>query len=40
MWLADPDGSGIFEFLRTGEYVSNGSSMTEGIGIMRFGGQL
>tara|TARA_B100000700_G_scaffold321461_1_gene420791 strand:- start:7321 stop:8379 length:1059 start_codon:yes stop_codon:yes gene_type:complete len=35
VWLADPDGSGIFEFLRTGEYVSNGSSMTEGIGIMR-----
>ncbi|MGM0480681.1 MAG: cysteine synthase A [Pseudomonadota bacterium] len=35
VWLADPDGSGIFEFLKTGEYVSNGSSMTEGIGIMR-----
>lgn len=35
VWLADPDGSGIFEFLRTGEYASNGSSMTEGIGIMR-----
>ncbi|WP_404400067.1 cysteine synthase A [Idiomarina seosinensis] len=35
VWLADPDGSGIFQFLKTGEYVSSGSSMTEGIGIMR-----
>lgn len=35
VWLADPDGSGSYEFLKSGEYVSSGSSMTEGIGIMR-----
>ena len=35
IWLADPDGSGIYEFLKSGEYVSQGGSMTEGIGIMR-----
>jgi len=35
VWLADPDGSGIFEFLKSGDYVSEGGSMTEGIGIMR-----
>lgn len=35
VWLADPDGSGSYEFLRTGEYQSQGSSLTEGIGIMR-----
>ncbi|WP_417659837.1 cysteine synthase A [Pseudidiomarina sp.] len=35
VWLADPDGSGIYSFLKTGEYVSHGSSFTEGIGIMR-----
>jgi len=35
VWVVDPDGSGIYEFLRSGEYVSNGGSMTEGIGIMR-----
>lgn len=35
VWLADPDGSGSYEFLRSGEYKSNGSSLTEGIGIMR-----
>lgn len=35
VWLADPDGSGIYQFLKTGEYQSSGSSMTEGIGIMR-----
>ncbi|MCO4322671.1 cysteine synthase A [Aliidiomarina quisquiliarum] len=35
VWLADPDGSGSYEFLRTGEYKSQGTSMTEGIGIMR-----
>ncbi|MGM0525123.1 MAG: cysteine synthase A [Pseudomonadota bacterium] len=35
VWLVDPDGSGIFEFLKNGEYVSHGGSMTEGIGIMR-----
>jgi cysteine synthase A len=35
VWLADPDGSGIYSYLKTGEYRSQGSSMTEGIGIMR-----
>lgn len=35
VWLVDPDGSGIFSYLKTGEYVSEGSSFTEGIGIMR-----
>ncbi|GIU23400.1 cysteine synthase A [Shewanella schlegeliana] len=34
-WLVDPDGSGIYRYLKTGQYVSNGSSFTEGIGIMR-----
>ncbi|MGM0906704.1 MAG: cysteine synthase A [Pseudomonadota bacterium] len=35
VWVVDPDGSGIYEFLRSCEYVSTGGSMTEGIGIMR-----
>lgn len=35
VWLADPDGSGIYSYLKTGEYVASGGSMTEGIGIMR-----
>lgn len=35
VWLADPDGSGIYSYLKTGEYVSKGNSFTEGIGIMR-----
>jgi cysteine synthase A len=35
VWLADPDGSGIYSYLKQGEYISNGSSFTEGIGIMR-----
>lgn len=35
VWLADPDGSGSFNFLKTGEYKAEGGSMTEGIGIMR-----
>lgn len=35
VWLADPDGSGSYNFLKTGEYKSEGGSMTEGIGIMR-----
>lgn len=35
VWLTDPDGSGIFSYLKTGEYIADGSSMTEGIGIMR-----
>ncbi|RUO28094.1 cysteine synthase A [Aliidiomarina sedimenti] len=35
VWLADPDGSGSYNFLKTGEYKAEGGSMTEGIGIMR-----
>lgn len=34
-WLVDPQGSGIYSFLKTGQYKSTGSSFTEGIGIMR-----
>ena len=34
-WLVDPDGSGIYSFLKQGDYISRGSSFTEGIGIMR-----
>ncbi|MGS0680379.1 cysteine synthase A [Shewanella sp. 125m-7] len=34
-WLVDPDGSGIYHYLKTGQYASSGSSFTEGIGIMR-----
>ncbi|MDH5434424.1 MAG: cysteine synthase A [Gammaproteobacteria bacterium] len=34
-WLVDPDGSGVFTYLKSGEYVASGSSFTEGIGIMR-----
>jgi len=34
-WLVDPDGSGIYHFLKEGSYVSKGNSFTEGIGIMR-----
>lgn len=35
-WLVDPDGSGIHNYLKSGEYVaSEGSSFTEGIAIMR-----
>ncbi|MGR5175410.1 cysteine synthase A [Vibrio parahaemolyticus] len=34
-WLVDPDGSGIYSFLKNGSYQSKGSSFTEGIGIMR-----
>lgn len=33
--LADPMGSGLFNFFTKGEMTSTGSSMTEGIGIMR-----
>lgn len=33
--LADPDGSGLKHFLEHGEFVAQGGSMTEGIGIMR-----
>ncbi len=35
VWLVDPDGSGIYHYLKTGEYQAHGSSFTEGIGIMR-----
>lgn len=34
-WLVDPDGSGIYAYLKAGQYTSTGSSFTEGIGIMR-----
>ena len=34
-WLVDPDGSGLYHYLKTGEFKSHGSSFTEGIGIMR-----
>lgn len=33
--LADPGGSGLYSFVKTGEWKSEGSSITEGIGIMR-----
>lgn len=33
--LADPDGSGLYHFFKHGSFVSEGSSFTEGIGIMR-----
>jgi cysteine synthase len=33
--LADPFGSGLFSYEKTGEIKSTGSSVTEGIGIMR-----
>lgn len=35
VWLTDPDGSGIFSYLKSGQHIADGSSMTEGIGIMR-----
>ncbi|MCL4409408.1 cysteine synthase A [Aliidiomarina haloalkalitolerans] len=35
VWMIDPDGSGVYEFLLSGEYRATGGSMTEGIGIMR-----
>jgi cysteine synthase A len=34
-WLVDPGGSGIYNYLKEGQYVSQGTSFTEGIGIMR-----
>ncbi|WOH36715.1 cysteine synthase A [Thalassotalea fonticola] len=34
-WLVDPDGSGLYSYLKNGKFVSVGSSFTEGIGIMR-----
>lgn len=33
--LADPEGSGSCSYVQTGEYKSQGGSITEGIGIMR-----
>ncbi|WP_374032780.1 cysteine synthase A [Bdellovibrio bacteriovorus] len=33
--LADPMGSGLYSFVKTGKFESQGSSITEGIGIMR-----
>lgn len=33
--LADPFGSGLYSYLKTGDFKSEGSSFTEGIGIMR-----
>ena len=34
-YLVDPAGSGLDSFLKTGEFKATGSSITEGIGIMR-----
>jgi cysteine synthase A len=34
-WLVDPFGSGVYAYLKTGQYQASGSSFTEGIGIMR-----
>ena len=33
--LVDPMGSGLFSYIKTGKLAATGSSMTEGIGIMR-----
>jgi cysteine synthase A len=33
--LVDPDGSGLYSYVKAGEFKSQGSSITEGIGIMR-----
>jgi len=33
--LVDPEGSGLVSYFKTGEFKSAGSSITEGIGIMR-----
>lgn len=33
--LIDPFGSGLYEYVKNGKFASTGSSMTEGIGIMR-----
>lgn len=35
VWLVDPEGSGIVNYLKNGEYKAEGGSFTEGIGIMR-----
>lgn len=34
-YLVDPEGSGLHSFLENGEFKAQGSSITEGIGIMR-----
>jgi cysteine synthase A len=34
-WLVDPNGSGLYHYLKTGQFKSHGDSFTEGIGIMR-----
>jgi cysteine synthase len=34
-WLIDPPGSGMYNYIKTGEISTTGSSVTEGIGIMR-----
>ncbi|KAA3642507.1 MAG: cysteine synthase A [Proteobacteria bacterium] len=34
-WLVDPDGSGLYHYLKTGQFKASGDSFTEGIGIMR-----
>lgn len=34
-WICDPMGSGIYHYLKHGTYKNEGSSVTEGIGIMR-----
>ncbi len=33
--LIDPDGSGLYNYIKIGDFKSSGSSITEGIGIMR-----
>jgi len=35
VFLVDPEGSGICSYVQTGEFKSEGKSITEGIGIMR-----
>ncbi len=34
-FVIDPPGSGLYSYVRSGEFSSDGSSVTEGIGIMR-----
>lgn len=35
VYLVDPEGSGLCSFIQSGEFKSEGKSITEGIGIMR-----
>ncbi len=35
VYLVDPQGSGLCSYIKTGEFKSEGKSLTEGIGIMR-----